>query len=133
MATAEATEAPTDFAHALRASGLRVTAPRLGVLLALQARPHADTETVIGSVREGLGSVSPQAQGIPGAAIWEPTDGEAESAFRARVLAEARAAECEFLILDGLPRPRGADDADPMVGGGRCSDTLRALGGGDAA
>jgi hypothetical protein len=103
-----------------------------GERAALLERGQAPGGPVVISITGGLGSVSPQAQGIPGAAIWEPTDGEAESAFRARVLAEARAAECEFLILDGLPRPRGADDADPMVGGGRCSDTLRALGGGDA-
>jgi len=51
----------TDFAEALRASGLRVTAPRLGVLLALRDRPHSDTDTVMRIVREDLGSVSPQA------------------------------------------------------------------------
>ncbi|MGA2209984.1 MAG: Fur family transcriptional regulator [Acidimicrobiales bacterium] len=48
-------------ARALRAAGLRVTAPRLAVLRALLAQPHADTETVIGSARTELGSVSPQA------------------------------------------------------------------------
>ena len=51
----------TDLSEALRASGLRVTAPRLGVLKALRARPHSDTDTVIRAVREDLGSVSPQA------------------------------------------------------------------------
>ena len=49
------------LAEALRASGLRVTAPRLGVLQALRARPHSDTETVIRAVRENVGSVSAQA------------------------------------------------------------------------
>jgi Fe2+ or Zn2+ uptake regulation protein len=49
------------FAEALRASGLRVTAPRLAVMVALEARPHSDTDTVIGLVRDDLGSVSPQA------------------------------------------------------------------------
>ncbi len=53
--------ANTDFAAALRSSGLRVTAPRLGVLSALQARPHADTDSVIRAVRQDLGSVSAQA------------------------------------------------------------------------
>jgi Fur family transcriptional regulator, stress-responsive regulator len=52
---------PTDFAALLRGAGLRVTAPRLGVMLALQARPHTDTDAVIRAVREGLGSVSSQA------------------------------------------------------------------------
>jgi Fur family ferric uptake transcriptional regulator len=50
-----------DLAESLRASGLRVTAPRLGVLAALEARPHSDTDTVIRAVREDVGSVSPQA------------------------------------------------------------------------
>jgi Fur family ferric uptake transcriptional regulator len=50
-----------DHSGALRAAGLRVTAPRLGVLRALQEHPHADTETVIGAVRRDLGSVSAQA------------------------------------------------------------------------
>src|ERR1700684_2938339 len=49
------------LAEALRASGLRVTAARLAVLVALRARPHADTDTVISLVREDLGSVSAQA------------------------------------------------------------------------
>ena len=54
-------EARDSFAGSLRAAGLRVTAPRLAVLLALEQQPHADTETVANSVRRQLGSVSPQA------------------------------------------------------------------------
>ncbi len=46
---------------ALRAAGLRVTGPRLGVLDALGRRPHSDTDTVIRAVRRELGSVSDQA------------------------------------------------------------------------
>ena len=46
---------------ALRATGLRVTGPRLGVLSALARRPHSDTDTVIRAVRDDLGSVSDQA------------------------------------------------------------------------
>lgn len=49
------------FVTALRAAGLRVTAPRLSVLLALQRRPHADTDTLIRQVRAQLGAVSSQA------------------------------------------------------------------------
>src|SRR5579872_5316889 len=48
-------------ADALRAAGLRVTAIRLAVMDALVRRPHADADTVIATVRERLGSVSPQA------------------------------------------------------------------------
>jgi Fur family ferric uptake transcriptional regulator len=51
----------TECAAALRASGLRVTAPRLAVLVALQSRPHSDTDTIIGLVRQDLGAVSAQA------------------------------------------------------------------------
>ena len=51
----------TAFARAVRASGLRVTAPRLAVMMALRFRPHSDTDTVIRLVRQDLGSVSAQA------------------------------------------------------------------------
>ncbi len=51
----------TPVAEVLRAAGLRVTAPRVGVLLALEAHPHSDTETVIRLVRDDLGAVSAQA------------------------------------------------------------------------
>lgn len=47
--------------EALRAVGLRATAPRLAVLAALRDRPHADTDTVIQAVRAQLGTVSAQA------------------------------------------------------------------------
>lgn len=49
------------LAQALRDSGLRVTAPRLGVMQVLRSRPHSDTDTVIRLVREELGAVSAQA------------------------------------------------------------------------
>lgn len=45
----------------LREVSMRVTRPRLAVMRALQAQPHADTETVIGAVRRDLGAVSHQA------------------------------------------------------------------------
>lgn len=50
-----------DAEEALRAASLRVTRPRVAVLLAAHACPHADTETLIGAVRERLGAVSQQA------------------------------------------------------------------------
>ncbi|MDP3714235.1 MAG: Fur family transcriptional regulator [Mycobacteriales bacterium] len=46
---------------ALRAADLRVTRPRLAVLEAVHARPHADTDTLIRAAREGLGDLSHQA------------------------------------------------------------------------
>jgi Fe2+ or Zn2+ uptake regulation protein len=45
----------------LRAADLRVTRPRLAVLDAVHAHPHADTETIIRVVRTELGEVSIQA------------------------------------------------------------------------
>jgi Fur family transcriptional regulator, stress-responsive regulator len=40
---------------------LRVTRPRIAVLEAVHARPHADTETIFEAVRTGLPDVSRQA------------------------------------------------------------------------
>jgi Fur family transcriptional regulator, stress-responsive regulator len=40
---------------------LRVTRPRLAVLEAVHAQPHADTETIFAAVRSGLPEVSRQA------------------------------------------------------------------------
>ena len=40
---------------------MRVTRPRVAVMTAVYANPHADTESIIGVVREDLGEVSHQA------------------------------------------------------------------------
>jgi len=45
----------------LRGVALHVTRPRVAVLSAVHDHPHADTETIIGAVREALGAVSHQA------------------------------------------------------------------------
>ena len=50
-----------DLADQLRAADLRVTRPRVAVLEAVQANPHADTETIFSAVRGGLPEVSRQA------------------------------------------------------------------------
>jgi Fe2+ or Zn2+ uptake regulation protein len=50
----------SDYADQLRKAELRVTRPRVAVLEALQANPHADTETIFGVVRTGLPEVSRQ-------------------------------------------------------------------------
>jgi Fur family transcriptional regulator, stress-responsive regulator len=49
-----------DYADQLRMADLRVTRPRVAVLEAVQANPHADTETIFGVVRTGLPDVSRQ-------------------------------------------------------------------------
>jgi Fur family ferric uptake transcriptional regulator len=51
----------SDFERLLRGNGLRVTRPRLAVLTAVHAHPHADTDTIIGAVRGELATVSQQA------------------------------------------------------------------------
>jgi len=45
----------------LRGVALRVTRPRVAVLAAVYDHPHADTDSIIGAVREDLGDVSHQA------------------------------------------------------------------------
>ncbi|MGH3412993.1 MAG: Fur family transcriptional regulator [Marmoricola sp.] len=50
-----------DVPALLRGAGLRVTRPRVAVLAAVHAHPHADTDSVIGAVRRGLPEVSHQA------------------------------------------------------------------------
>lgn len=50
-----------DFERMLRGVSLRVTRPRIAVLSAVHEHPHADTDSIISIVREGLGGVSHQA------------------------------------------------------------------------
>ncbi|WP_370290141.1 Fur family transcriptional regulator [Nocardioides sp.] len=50
-----------DFTQQLREAGLRVTRPRLAVLAAVHAHPHADTESLISAARALLADVSHQA------------------------------------------------------------------------
>jgi len=50
-----------DLERLLRGVALRVTRPRVAVLSAVHARPHADTDSIINAVRDDLGEVSHQA------------------------------------------------------------------------
>jgi Fur family transcriptional regulator, stress-responsive regulator len=52
---------PPDAERLLREAELRVTAPRTAVLAAVHDHPHADTDSLIGVVRERIGAVSHQA------------------------------------------------------------------------
>jgi Fur family ferric uptake transcriptional regulator len=51
----------SDFERMLRDAALRVTRPRVAVLHAVYAHPHADTDSVLTAVRAELGEVSHQA------------------------------------------------------------------------
>jgi Fur family ferric uptake transcriptional regulator len=53
--------APSELTRVLRDASLRVTRPRLAVLAAVYGDPHADTNAIIGAVREQDGGVSRQA------------------------------------------------------------------------
>ena len=59
----EVTSAPDHRHHelALRRAGLRVTQQRLAVLDAVRRLPHADTESLIGTVRAATREISHQA------------------------------------------------------------------------
>jgi len=52
---------PFDVEQQLRGAGLRVTRPRVAVLIAAYDHPHADTESLINAVRRDLPDVSHQA------------------------------------------------------------------------
>nr|WP_307828573.1 Fur family transcriptional regulator [Antrihabitans sp. YC2-6] len=52
---------PLDYPQMLREVSLRVTRPRVSVLSAVHSHPHADTDEIIGFVRDDLGDVSHQA------------------------------------------------------------------------
>ena len=49
---------PSDAEGLLRPTALRVTRPRLAVLTAVHAAPHADTESITAAVRAEIGAVS---------------------------------------------------------------------------
>src|SRR6476620_2554342 len=51
----------SDFDRLLRSAALRVTRPRVAVLAAVHDHPHAETDFIIGVVRDDLGEVSHQA------------------------------------------------------------------------
>jgi hypothetical protein len=51
----------SDFEHVLREAALRVTRPRPAVLSAVHDPPRADTNSIVGVVRDDLGEVSHQA------------------------------------------------------------------------
>ena len=53
--------ATSELERRLRGALLRVTAPRLAVLAAVEAHPHADTDSIISAVRGDLPAVSHQA------------------------------------------------------------------------
>jgi len=59
----KSSDVPTtsELERLLRGAALRVTRPRLAVLSTVHEHPHADTDTILGTVRRDFGEVSHQA------------------------------------------------------------------------
>ncbi len=53
--------ATSELETMVRGASLSVTRPRVAVLAAVHEHPHADTNSIVGLVRESLGDVSQQA------------------------------------------------------------------------
>ncbi len=85
--------ATSEFAALLKAAELRVTAPRLAILAALQERPHSEAEVIFGDVHEALGAVSRQA-------VYDSLNTLAEVGVVRRVAPSARAALYEIDLHD---------------------------------
>jgi Fur family ferric uptake transcriptional regulator len=126
----------------LRAAGLRVTAPRLAVLSWLAEHPHDTADAVAAGVRDGLGSVSPQAvddvlnactragllrrvepAGYP--ARFETRAGDHHHHLRCRTCGRTENVDCAIGATPGLAPSHSAgyavDDAE-VVFWGLCPD-----------
>ncbi|WP_310529989.1 Fur family transcriptional regulator [Nocardioides sp.] len=104
----------------LRATGLRVTQPRLAVLRAVATSPHADTATVLGAVRTELESVSHQA-------VYDVLDALTRTGLVRRIQPAGSVARYELRVGDNhhhvVCRACGAvADIDCVVGSAPCLD-----------
>ncbi|WP_036493565.1 Fur family transcriptional regulator [Nocardioides sp. CF8] len=102
----------------LRGAGLRVTQPRMAVLRAVEASPHADTATVLGAVRSELESVSHQA-------VYDILDALTRTGLVRRIQPAGSAARYELRVGDNhhhvVCRSCGAvADVDCVVGSAPC-------------
>lgn len=139
-----------EFGRLLREKGLRVTRPRIAVLLAVQAHHHADTESIIGMVRRDLGVVSHQAvydvlrtltdagllrrfQPMGSVARYEPQADDNHHHAVCRTCGAISDVDC---AVGRAPCLTAADDAGYEIGEaeviywGRCPDCVEAAGGG---
>jgi Fe2+ or Zn2+ uptake regulation protein len=137
-----------DFEGMLRQVRLRVTRPRLAVLSALRAHPHADTDSVIGLVRQDLGVVSHQAvydvlrvltdsgllrrlQPMGSVARYELQPGDNHHHLVCRICGAIADVEC---AVGHAPCLTASDDAGYQIGEaeviywGRCPECLAAAG-----
>ena len=108
----------SDFERMLREAGLRVTRPRVAVLVAVQDHPHADTDSIIRAVRASLGVVSHQA-------VYDVLRALTESGLLRRIQPSGSVARYEARVGDNhhhvVCRSCGAmADVDCAVGAAPC-------------
>ena len=105
---------------------MRVTRPRVAVLGAVHAHPHADTHSIIGHVREDLGGVSQQA-------VYDVLQALTEAGLVRRIQPRGTVARYESRVGDNhhhvICRSCGAiADVDCAVGAAPCLDAADDLG-----
>ncbi|MBO0849971.1 MAG: transcriptional repressor [Pseudonocardia sp.] len=108
----------SDLEHMLRQVALRVTRPRVAVLSAVHHHPHADTDSIIGVVREDLGEVSRQA-------VYDVLNALTDSGLVRRIQPPGSVARYESRVGDNhhhvVCRSCGAiADVDCAVGAAPC-------------
>ena len=104
----------------LRGASLRITRPRLAVLAAVHAHPHADTRSLLGVVRGELNDVSQ-------AAVYEVLNTLTEAGLVRRIQPQGTVARYESRTGDNhhhvICRSCGAiADVDCAVGPAPCLD-----------
>ena len=109
---------PGRFPELLRAAALRVTRPRVAVLGAVHALPHADTESIIVAARQDLPGVSHQA-------VYDSLHTLTEAGLLRRIQPAGSVARYEARIGDNhhhvVCRSCGVvADVDCAVGGAPC-------------
>lgn len=102
----------------LRGAGMRVTRPRVAVLDAVHAHPHADTGTVLSSVRSALPTVSHQA-------VYDCLGALTDAGLVRRIQPAGSVARYELRVGDNhhhlVCRTCGSvTDVDCAVGGAPC-------------
>ncbi len=102
----------------LREASLRVTRPRVAVLTAVHAHPHADTNSIVGFVRADLGDVSKQA-------VYDVLDALTDASLLRRIHPAGSVARYESRVGDNhhhvVCRSCGAiADVDCAVGEAPC-------------
>jgi Fur family ferric uptake transcriptional regulator len=106
------------FEQQLRGVSLRVTQPRLAVLTAVDAHPHADTDSIIAAVRLRLPGVSHQA-------VYDSLHALTEAALLRKIQPAGLVARYESRVGDNHHHVvcrscRRIDDVDCAVGAAPC-------------